>query len=245
MNEAQSEVSFATRGGVQVRRVAHDAGDGVAAIAACRAALDTHLGAVFSSDYEYPGRYTRWDVGFVDPPLSLTARGRSVVIAALNARGVALLPGIREALAGADWLLDLGAKAGELVLEVREPQAHFTEEERIKQPTAFSAVRAMVALFGNTECPHLGLYGAFGYDLTFQFDAIVKRIRREPRQRDLVLYLPDEITVVDHYAGKATRYSYEFELAGRADVQAQALLLPGGVLVSDGTSTWFGQAVSR
>ena len=180
MNEAQSEVSFATRGGVQVRRVARDAGDGVAAIAACRVALDTRLGAVFSSDYEYPGRYTRWDVGFVDPPLSLTARGREVVIAALNARGVALLPGIREALAGADWLLDLGAKAAELVLEVREPQAHFTEEERIKQPTAFSAVRAMVALFSNAECPHLGLYGAFGYDLTFQFDAIVKRIQREP-----------------------------------------------------------------
>ena len=27
--------------------------------------------------------------------------------------------------------------------------------------------------------------------------------------------------------------------------QDQALLLPGGVLVSDGTTTWFGQAVSR
>ena len=27
--------------------------------------------------------------------------------------------------------------------------------------------------------------------------------------------------------------------------QAQALLLPGGVLVSDGKTTWFGQAVSR
>ena len=27
--------------------------------------------------------------------------------------------------------------------------------------------------------------------------------------------------------------------------QAQAILLPGGVLASDGTTTWFGQAVSR
>jgi hypothetical protein len=27
--------------------------------------------------------------------------------------------------------------------------------------------------------------------------------------------------------------------------QAQAVLLPGGVLVSDGMTTWFGQAVSR
>ena len=216
MSQATGEISFTTRGGVHVRRVARDAGDGVAVIASCREALDTRQGAVFSSDYEYPGRYTRWDVGFVDPPLSLTARGREVVIAALNARGIALIPGIADALAAADWLAGLTTGAGTLSLSVREPQAHFTEEERIKQPTAFSAVRALVALFGNNECPHLGLYGAFGYDLTFQFDPIEKRMGRPADQRDLVLYLPDEIVVVDHCADKATRYSYEFELAGRA-----------------------------
>jgi len=216
MTGTAGEIIFTTRGGVDVRRTAQDAGDGARAIAACREALDSRRGAVFSSNYEYPGRYTRWDVGFVDPPLSLTARGREIEIAALNPRGVALLPGIAGLLASADWLAGLGREAGRLVLQVHPPQAHFTEEERIKQPTAFSAVRAMVALFGNSECPHLGLYGAFGYDLAFQFDPIRKRIPRQPGQRDLVLYLPDEIVVVDHYAGRATRYSYEFEIAGRS-----------------------------
>ncbi|MFI5015876.1 MAG: anthranilate synthase component I, partial [Hyphomicrobiales bacterium] len=216
MNEAAGEISFTTRGGVQVRRSARDAGDGARAIAACREALDTRRGAVFSSNYEYPGRYTRWDVGFVDPPLSLTARGREVEIEALNPRGEALLPGIADAMAATDWLAQLRREAGAIRLTVGEPQERFTEEERIKQPTAFSAVRAMIALFANAECPHLGLYGAFGYDLAFQFDPIRKRIARPERQRDLVLYLPDEVVVVDHYAAKATRYAYELEVAGRS-----------------------------
>ncbi len=29
--------------------------------------LDERRGAVFSSNYEYPGRYTRWDTAVVDP----------------------------------------------------------------------------------------------------------------------------------------------------------------------------------
>jgi anthranilate synthase len=216
MNEASGEISFTTRGGIEVRRFAEHAGDGAHAIAACREALDTRRGAVFSSNYEYPGRYTRWDVGFLDPPLSLTARGREIEIAALNERGAALLPGIAEAIAGADWLARLSRGSGALALTVREPKARFTEEERIRQPTAFSAVRALVALFGNAECPHLGLYGAFGYDLAFQFDPIRKRLARPADQRDIVLYLPDEITVVDHYAARATRFSYDFEIAGHS-----------------------------
>jgi anthranilate synthase len=208
--------SFTTLGGVAVRRTTRDAGGEADAILACREALDEKRGAVFSSNYEYPGRYTRWDVGFVDPPLALTARGRNIKIEGLNARGQALLPGIARALAKAEWVAS--ARCGKSVLEiaVSEPKQRFTEEERVRQPTAFSAVRAMVALFGNAEDPHLGLYGAFGYDLAFQFDPIRERIPRSQAKRDLVLYLPDEIVVVDHYAAKATRYSYEFAIDGRS-----------------------------
>ncbi|MBV9113681.1 MAG: anthranilate synthase component I [Hyphomicrobiales bacterium] len=216
MASTPGEISFTTRGGVKVRRTAKDAGDGARAILDCRQALDERRGAVFSSNYEYPGRYTRWDVAFIDPALSVTARGREVEIAALNGRGRVLLPGIVEALAGADWLDRLTRSENALTLEVRPPKAHFTEEERIRQSTAFSAVRALIAFFANNECAHLGLYGAFGYDLAFQFDPIRKRLGRPDGQRDIVLFLPDEIIVVDHYAAKATRFSYEFEIAGRS-----------------------------
>jgi anthranilate synthase len=39
--------------------------------------LDERRGAVFSSNYEYPGRYTRWDTAVVDPPLGISSFGRA------------------------------------------------------------------------------------------------------------------------------------------------------------------------
>ena len=56
--------------------------------------------------------------------------------------------------------------------------------------------RALIDLFGYDLEVQLGLYGAFGYDLTFQFETIALTQRRDATQRDLVLYLPDEIMVI-------------------------------------------------
>ena len=70
------------------------------ALAAARAidlaldGLNSRRGAVFSSNYEYPGRYTRWDTAIIDPPLVISARGRAMRIEALNSRGEVLLPAI-------------------------------------------------------------------------------------------------------------------------------------------------------
>jgi anthranilate synthase len=62
--------------------------------------LDAERGVLLSSRYEYPGRYTRWDIGFVNPPLVITARRRQLRLEALNARGRVLLPELQRALAG-------------------------------------------------------------------------------------------------------------------------------------------------
>ena len=75
-------------------------------------------------------------------------------------------------------------------------QAGFAEEERSRQHSIFSVVRALTTLMGVDDDPQLGLYGAFGYDLTFQFETIALTQRRDATQRDLVLYLPDEIMVI-------------------------------------------------
>src|SRR2546423_13636534 len=83
--------SYTTDKGIRVLRTVEEvAVDG--AIDQIVDALDTHRGALFASSYEYPGRYTRWDVGFVDPLLELACRGREVTITALNRRGRALPP---------------------------------------------------------------------------------------------------------------------------------------------------------
>src|SRR5690606_24459796 len=86
-----------TRGGIRVA-CAVEPVDGRAAIDALTSALDARRGALFASSYEYPGRYTRWDMGFVDPPLAIEARGREARVRALTARGRVLLPVVARAL---------------------------------------------------------------------------------------------------------------------------------------------------
>ena len=78
----------------------------------------------------------------------------------------------------------------------------------------FSVLRGLVDLFASAEDQHLGLYGAFGYDLVFQFEPMPLRLPRPDDQRDLVLYLPDEILVVDHMRQIAAVHRYEFEAGG-------------------------------
>ena len=100
-----------------------------------------------------------------------------------------------------------------MTVYVPEGEGAFTEEERSRQPTVFSALREIVAAFGCDD-PHLGLYGAFGYDLAFQFEPVTLKQDRSDGQRDLVLHLPDEIYVVDLRREEAVKYSYEFTVGG-------------------------------
>lgn len=62
----------------------------------------------------------------------------------------------------------------------------------------FFCHRSIRDLFFSKESDQLGLFGAFGYDLTFQFEPIGINKPRDFSQRDLVLYLPDKVLVVDN-----------------------------------------------
>lgn len=201
--------AYQTRGGVTVTRKRRPT-PYADAISTYVDKLDERRGAVFSSNYEYPGRYTRWDTAIVDPPLGISSFGRKVWIEAYNGRGEALLTMIAEALASVEDLA-LGARtATRLDLDVKLPSRVFTEEERSKIPTVFTVLRAITALFYSEEDSAIGLFGAFGYDLAFQFDAIDLKLVRPDDQRDMVLFLPDEILVVDHYSAKAWIDRYDF-----------------------------------
>jgi anthranilate synthase len=148
----------------------------------------------------------------VNPPVALTAREREFCIDALNDRGRVLLPPVGEVLAGLPAVEDLAHEPGRVSGRVAPVSQRFPEEERSKQFTVFSVVRALLELFQAPDDPWLGLYGAFGYDLVFQFEDIPRALDRTPGQRDLVLYLPDELIVADPYATR--RVSYEFEALG-------------------------------
>jgi hypothetical protein len=49
--------------------------------------LDTQRGIYLSSGYEYPERYSRWDIASLCPPLEVVAFGRHVEFRPLNQRG--------------------------------------------------------------------------------------------------------------------------------------------------------------
>ncbi|UCI09303.1 anthranilate synthase [Mesorhizobium sp. B1-1-8] len=203
---------FVTAGGVTITRERHDQ-PYAGAIDAYVDGLNSRRGAVFSSNYEYPGRYTRWDTAIIDPPLVISARGRSMRVEALNSRGEVLLPVIGKALRGLSEVTIAETSKRLIRLDVAKPGRVFTEEERSRVPSVFTVLRAITALFRTDEDANLGLYGAFGYDLAFQFDPVDYKLERRQTQRDLVLFLPDEILVVDHYSTKAwtDRYDYSGE----------------------------------
>jgi len=149
---------------------------------------------------------------YVDPCVELIARGRELTATALNERGRVLLPVIGAAMRRA------GEGAGEagpgrVDVIVPEPDGVFAEEERSRRPTVFSALREVIAAFSGPD-PHLGLYGAFGYDLAFQFEPLRQRHARPGVQRDLVLHLPDQLYVLDRKRETATCFSYDFDVAG-------------------------------
>ena len=200
---------FVTEGGVAITRRRSDT-PYAGAIETYIDALNSRRGAVFSSNYEYPGRYTRWDTAIIDPPLVISAIGRVMRIEALNQRCRALLTIVERAVSGLTSV-KVAKKGDDLLrLEVAEPGRVFSEEERSRVPSVFTVLRAIVALFKSGEDSNLGLYGAFGYDLAFQFDPVEMKLDRSRGQRDLVLFLPDEILVVDHYSARAWHDRYDF-----------------------------------
>jgi anthranilate synthase len=212
---APSTDSYSTRGGIVVHRVIEEI-PVEGATEPITSALDSHKGLLFASDYEYPGRYTRWSMGFIDPPLEVTSRGRDFKVSALNERGRVVLAAIAKVLRGQHVVERIEVTDDVLSGTVEPPSERFPEEQRSKQPSVFSVLRVLLDLFYSPEDSHLGLYGAFGYDLAFQFELLRLRLERPNDQRDLVLYLPDELVVVDHYAKRAFRRRYDFEVDGRS-----------------------------
>lgn len=177
--------------------------------------LDRKRGVLLSSGYEFPGRYTRWDLGFLDPPLCVTGRGRAFELSALNERGRVLLAIAGDALDGLESIEQLERPSEDRLFgSVRQSEGRFPEEQRSRQPSLFSVLRALVAALHSPLDRHLGLYGAFGYDLCFQFEPMALRHPRPESQRDLVLYLPDRLLVVDRQQGRSSQLEYDFSYRG-------------------------------
>ena len=201
--------SYTTFGGIFVSRTANKIAIN-AALEEILLRLDSQRGGLLKSQYEYPGRYTRWAIGFVNPPLELATRDNTFTLTAHNQRGMVLLDYLTEALFQCSELITIERKERQILGSLKPTQRLFAEEERSRQPSVFTVVREIIQLFSSSEDEHLGLYGAFGYDLVFQFEQMSKQQQRAEDQQDLVLYLPDELLIVDYYQQQGYRLQYEF-----------------------------------
>ncbi|MFG2001936.1 anthranilate synthase component I [Spirillospora sp. NPDC048911] len=204
---------FVTAGGVRVTRTATpvDPERKSDVLNALVAAVGERRGGVLSSGMEYPGRYSRWHMAYLDPCLEIVARGRVLTVRSLNGRGEVVLPALADVLRGTGEVR--ADERGRFEVFIPPTEEFFTEEERSRQPTVFTAIRAITDLF-RCDDPHLGLYGAFGYDLSLQFEPLRLALERPADQRDLVLHLADEMVVVDRKLEVSHRMSYDFAVGG-------------------------------
>ncbi len=179
--------------------------------------LDQHRGIYLSSGYEYPGRYSRWDIASTCPPLEIIAYDRRVEFRPLNARGREILRLFHPLLAKHPHWEEFGYEGEMLAGRLKPLAALFSEEERSKQPSAFSILRALIEEFRGEENSRLGLVGAFGYDLLFQFEPIEKKLPRHGH-KDLHLFLCDDIWYMDRKKEQVERFQYEFQGDGASTV---------------------------
>jgi anthranilate synthase len=175
--------------------------------------LDTHRGVYLSSGYEFPGRYSRWDFASTRPPLEIVSRQREVRFQPLNERGERICGILSPVLAGHPHWDDFQSGAAGLSGTLKPMPKLFPEEERSKQPSVFSILRALSEEFRNSWDDRLALIGAFGYDLLFQFEPITQILPRDG-QKDLHLFFCDDIYSMDRKREVIERFQYDFEGSG-------------------------------
>jgi anthranilate synthase len=202
--------------------------------------LDHSRGVYLSSGYEYPGRYSRWDIASTRPPLEIVSYDRRVEFRPLSIRGEILNQILMPVLERHPHWDSFACVNGALTGRLKPLPALFPEEERSKQPSAFSILRALIEEFRNEEDGRLALAGAFGYDLLFQFEPIEKKLPRGGH-KDLHLFFCDDLYLMDRKKEQIEHYQYDFEREGLATLglerTAEAVPPPpkreSGPIVSD------------
>ncbi len=96
--------------------------------------LDSFRGIYLSSGYEYPGRYSRWDIASTRPPLEIVAYDRTIEFRPLNLRGEMVAQILFPILAEHPHWDSFEARNGVLTGRLKPLPPLFPEEERSKQP---------------------------------------------------------------------------------------------------------------
>ncbi len=185
--------------------------------------LDSYRGIYLSSGYEYPERYSRWDIAAICPPIEIISLGREVSFRALNRRGEIIIRILQPLLEHHPHWESSRMNGTAMEGRLKPLPAIFPEEDRSKQPSVFSLLRTLLNEFRTHEDSRLALVGAFGYDLLFQFDPVDLKLPRNGT-KDLHLFLCDHIYYMDRKKETIDRFQYDF---ARGDLSTAGLLHDG------------------
>lgn len=172
--------------------------------------LDKNKGMFLSSGTEYPGRYSRWETGFFAPPVEVVAFFDRVIFKALNQRGIVLINIFENILQEKNsGQYNLSRNEKELTAQINHTDEIFKEEDRSKQPSVLIPIRTILNAFKHNQQDALGFYGAFGFDLLFQFEKINLINKRDEKQPIIRLFFPDRVYTFDRKKEEAFLYEYK------------------------------------
>jgi anthranilate synthase len=209
------QFEYSTRGGLVVKRSVEHFSGGASRLDRLIELLDRRRGVVLSSGTTVPGRYESFDLGFSDPPLVLETSGVNFRLTALNPRGEVLIAFLGQTLRDANVVIT-EKTAARLAGHIVRGAAPVEEDQRTRRASVMSLVRDMVANFAANDDGMLGLFGAFAYDLVFQIEDLVQKRPRENDQRDIVLYVPDQLLAYDRATSRGAIISYDFSWKGKS-----------------------------
>jgi anthranilate synthase len=175
--------------------------------------LNAVKGMYMASDTDYPGRYSRWDIGFDAPPLEVLGFPDACEFRALNVRGeklIEMIAGLFRAHPHEAFSIGTADKTA-IKCRISAPARSFSEEERSLQPSPLSPLRHLMKL-SRTGDSFGGFYGAFKYDLLFCFNPVPLKHARDGSL--FHLYLPDRLYLLDRRKETIIRRDYEFSSGG-------------------------------
>lgn len=193
-------------------------------------ALDCARGLYMASDTDYPGRYSRWDIGFANPPVEVRGYHDRTIFSALNARGEKILSLLAAFFAAAPDEAFAAAQtdAQTLVCALKPTTKVFSEEERSRQPSPLSPLRHIIRAQSGADS-FAGFYGAFAYDLLFCFNPISLKHPRAADDALFHLYLPDSIYLLDRRKETLVRRDFEFYADSISTAGMAREPLPAGI----------------
>lgn len=144
---------------------------------------------------------------FIDPLMSVTARGYEVTLKPYHESGTALIEGM---LARLPDRIAVRRQAKEVILTFPPLPNDVDQESRLRSLSVFAALRRLLEQLQFSEeraRSHAFLYGCFAYDLLGSFEQLPQAEKDPTAYPDFSFHLAGAVAVIDHRHAATSLYA--------------------------------------